>query len=362
MASKKALQVIDNAMYFDGYRTLTHNCLFNFIVGNRGAGKSFWSKKYCIKGWFKDKKEFIYVRRFDTEFETLDTYFDDIIKLDIFPEEEYSTMDFDDEGNRKPMFQVKGHDLIINGDVAGHAIALTTSASKKSTPFPNVDKIIFDEFIIELGSTGNYYLKAEVRKFLDLYETINRLRINEPDTIVFFLSNAVTMTNPYFLYFDMVLPYGKNIITKNDKLLQMVANEDFIKLKKASRFGQLIKGTPYEDYAVNNKFLLDNDDFIAKKTGQSQYRFSLKYNGTVYGVWVDFHVGRFYVSENLDKYCKLVYVITMEDHTENTFLTKSLGTNSLYKQFLEAYKISVVYYESIKIKNIIHEIIRKTMF
>jgi len=352
---------IDTAIYYNGNRTLTYNCLFNFIVGNRGAGKSYWGKLWGIRGWIKNKKEFIYVRRFDTELDDLETYFDDIIKNNEFPEDEYSTMEYDDNDIRKPMFVVKGNKLMMNDEVIGRAIALTTSSNKKSTSYPNVDKIIFDEFIIE-QTIGHYYLKDEVRKFLDLYETINRYRGEYPDTIVFFLSNSITMTNPYFLYFDMVLPYGKNTIINNDKLLQLVANEDFIALKEKSRFGQMVKGTPYADYSIHNKFLLDNDKFIAKKTGDSEYKFGIKYNGDVFGIWVDFHVGKFYVSENTDKYCTLLYVLTMDDHTENTMLIKSISKTTLFKMFIDGYKIGVVYYESIKIKNIFKDIIKLTLY
>ena len=47
----------------------------------------------------------------------------------------------------------------------------TTASILKSDAFPDVKLIIFDEFIID--NRGTYhYLKDEVTKFLDLYETV----------------------------------------------------------------------------------------------------------------------------------------------------------------------------------------------
>ena len=34
----------DTSMYYDLHDLLSYNCLFNFVIGNRGAGKT-WSVK-----------------------------------------------------------------------------------------------------------------------------------------------------------------------------------------------------------------------------------------------------------------------------------------------------------------------------
>ena len=46
----------DYNIFYNGNRTLTHNCLFNFIVGSRGAGKTFWFKKWAIEDFIKNEK------------------------------------------------------------------------------------------------------------------------------------------------------------------------------------------------------------------------------------------------------------------------------------------------------------------
>ena len=129
----------------------------------------------------------------------------------------------------------------------------------KSLPAPvpivyvNVDN---SSFFINASS-------ASVEIFLGLIETIARMR----DVKIFMLGNAVTQFNPYFMFFNLTLPYNNDIKTFKDGLIlvQYMNNEEYRKTKKESKFGKLVSGTEYEDYAINNSFRLENNDFISKK-------------------------------------------------------------------------------------------------
>lgn len=57
------------------------------------------------------------------------------------------------------------------------------------------------------------------------------------------LANAVTITNPYFLYFKLKLPYNSDIaLYKNGLILvQYMENEEYREIKKKSRFGKLVE-------------------------------------------------------------------------------------------------------------------------
>ena len=57
-------------MFWDINRTLTHNRLFNFIVGNRGGGKSYGAKKRCIENFINKGEQFGYIRRFKDDLKT----------------------------------------------------------------------------------------------------------------------------------------------------------------------------------------------------------------------------------------------------------------------------------------------------
>lgn len=326
-------------MWYDVGRTLTYNCLFNFVIGNRSCGKSYGLKKHAIKQFLKKGHQFVYLRRYQSELdETAETYFDDVLQNGEFPDikMEYS-----------------GGVYTINGIVAGYAMALTKAKDYKSIAFPLVYLIIYEEFLIE-DTQYSGYLKNEVKQFLGYYMSIDRYR----GCVVFFLANNVSMVNPYTLYFNLSMPYGSNFVRKGDVLLQLVNDEGFIEERKQTRFGKLIAGTDFEQYAIENKPLLDNKTFVMKKTEKAQYMFTFKFKGEFFGVWVDYAAGKMFVSNNVDESCKIVYSLTVDDHEPNTLLLRQLHKSSVFKQFIENYKLGNVYFESVKIKNVVYDVIK----
>ena len=72
-------------------------------------------------------------------------------------------------------FSTKGNKFYCDDKVCGYAMTLSTAQDLKSSNFSKVKYIIFDEFIIEEGQKKTY-LKNEVFVFLNLIETIARLR------------------------------------------------------------------------------------------------------------------------------------------------------------------------------------------
>lgn len=322
-------------MYWNISKSLSYNALFNFIVGNRGGGKTFGAKRQVINNYIKKGEQFVYLRRYKTELKKIKTFFEDI--ANYFPENE---------------LKVKGREFYIDGKKAGYAMPLSTAKIEKSVSFPKVTMIIFDEFILDNGTY--HYLADEVTTFLEFYETIARTR----DVKVYFLSNALTITNPYFLYFNVRVPYNTTISCKNDILIELVQNADFIAAKKLTRFGKLIDGTEYGKYAIENSFLRDNKTFIEKKTGNCDYIFAFIYNGVTYGVWRSFKEGKIWVSYDYDKYSKLLYALTKADHTPNTLLINSLRQSKTFKGFIDNYKIGNVYFENQNIKNVCYEVVK----
>lgn len=113
----------------------------NFIIGHRGVGKSYGFKKWCLDDFIKNGKQFMWVRRYKTELKKIKDgkntiFYDDIRHL-------YPNHKIDIKGNDN------GGSFIIDGKVAGYYLALSVSTSYKSVPFPNVDKLVFDEFLID---------------------------------------------------------------------------------------------------------------------------------------------------------------------------------------------------------------------
>lgn len=326
-------------MWFNIYESMSYNALFNFIVGPRGNGKTFGFKKWAIKDFLKTGNQFVYVRRYKEEMKKMKTFFNDI--QDEFPEVE---------------FQVDKGCLWINKQVAGYYIPLSTSKIMKSVAFPEVTKICFDEFIIERKGVY-HYLNDEVTYFLELYETIARMR----EVKVYFLSNALTVTNPYFAYFKISMPHGKNIARKGEILIQVCKDQEFIESKKNTRFGKLIAGSKYAKYSIENEFVMDSKTFIQRKTENARYLFTMQYKGNNYGVYIDYKAGLMFVSNSVDSTCKLIYAMTTDDHSPNTMLLKSKRQSVMIKMLVEQYNLGNVRFEDINIKNIVTDVICMTM-
>lgn len=317
-------------MWYDPHTMLSHNCLFNFLIGNRGAGKTYGvGKKYPIRSFLKTGAQFIYLRRYKTEFDDFQNFFSDIAHE--FPDHE---------------FEVKGKKLYIDGKVAGYGVPLSTALTKKSVSYHKVDKIIFDEFIID--SKVIHYMNNEVTAFLEFYETVARMRDN---VRVFFLSNAVSVVNPYFLYWNIKPKPNKRFTKLDHILIEFIKNEEFIQAKYNTRFGQIIKGTNYGNYAVENEFLKDNMNFVERKTGDSKFEFSIVYNGHTYGFWTDYRAGLMFVSEDIDPSSRLQFCLTDDEHKPNMMLIKNAGKSHLLSQCIKAYENGYLRFETMPVKN-----------
>lgn len=342
-------------MYLDIYEVVSHNCLFNMLVGNRGGGKTYGFKQYAIDQFIKYGTEFGYVRRYKTDLKdsgdnAIGTFFDDI--RDRYPDHE---------------LEVKGTKFFIDKKYAGKAFALSTAANKKSVAYPKMANIGYDEFLLNPDST-QHFLKNEPQVFLELYETIARHR---PNVRAFFMANSTSISNPWFAKFKVVMPYNTKVWKKQNKelsrqgvvngiLLQLVADPEFIEMKKGMAIYDLIKDTTYADYSIDNKFLLDNKNFVMKKTPKSEHSFSLSYNDNLLGVWVDYSAGLLFVSKDIDPYCPAVYAVTTNDHKPNTMLLKRSRQIQHIRFFLDNYQMGNVRFESINVKNLTQQIIDLT--
>lgn len=322
-------------MWYDNSRLLSYNKILNFIISNRGDGKTYNAKDWCIRDFKKNKKQFVWVRRYKEELKKKGKFFDDI-------KEKYP--------NDK--LEVKGYTALINDEIAGYFIPLSTSKIEKSTSYPNVNKIIFDEFIIDKGVM--HYLPNEVELFLDLVETIQRIR---DDVRVELIANNVTVVNPYFMFFKLKLDSNKRFNVFDEIVVEYYTDDDFINKKKQTRFGRLVAGTKYEEFAIENKPLRDNEIFIAKKTPKSDFMLAIKYNNRYYGFWVDYKEGLVFVNEQYDPSSYSLYALNKDDHEPNLLLIKSLKKGTQLQRIIYCFENGLIRFENMQVKNQFYEFI-----
>ena len=339
--------------YYDYDKVLGFNATFSFLITSRGLGKTYNGIVMAVKDFLKNGNEFIYLRRYKTEISSAAKHLFDAINLNkVFPG--YTLLS---EGNKFFIQKIsedeneKPEKVLI-----GHAVALSTANILKSTNFAKVRTIIYDEFL--LGPGVFHYLPNEVEAFLDFYETVSRMR----DVRVFFLGNAITQSNPYFNYFHLTLPYNSNFKTFKNGLIVVnyTTNEDYVNAKKITKFGQLIEGTHYSDYAIDNDWLSDDAAFIEKKVGYCRNVSVIKLNNKKFGIWHSSENRRYYISEDYDPCNICILSFDKADHDEDKIL-ESARTSPFFKFVIENFRVGNVRFENINIKNEFLNIINKAL-
>jgi hypothetical protein len=72
---------------------------------------------------------------------------------------------------------------------------------------------------------------------------------------------------------------------------------------------------------------------------------------STFGVWLDRNQGVAYISDKVDPSCRIKFALTIDDHKENTMLTKD-KRNSLLQWLAKNFKLGNVRYETMKIKKL----------
>lgn len=326
-------------MFYDYDRICSYNAIWNFILTNRGYGKSYGLKKKCIKNFLNKGKQFIYLRRYKTELKDNSKWFDDISK-------EFPNVKFKYEKNT----------FYINNKPAGFSVALSVSQKLKSVSYPNVTLIMFDEFIVD-NSLGNRYLTNEVDACLDFYETVARTR---NDVRMFFLGNNISLINPYFSYFN--IKPNKNerftLCRDGELIIDISTNKKFIEMKKDTKFGKLIRNTKYSDFSIDNQSLRDNETFIELmplKWLDAWY--SITYNNKMYTVYKNEYVDLFYISEKINKDV-MNFSILATDHTESSLLKNKYLGNHYFNITIRYFLVGKIRFSNQEVKHNIYEIFK----
>ena len=201
-------------------------------------------------------------------------------------------------------------DITYNGDGAGGAIfqcckqtigyakILSTAITAKSSSFPKVSTIIYDEAFLQRGS--NYrYLKDEIDILLNFASTIFRTRKNGKLIV---LGNNDDMFNPYFEYFS--IPWFEKyyvnkergifceIITPSDKLLQAEQETPLYKLTKGTQFGE---------YHYSTGLLTNNTGIIMPKPDGCMLYMQMRFNSYMLNIY------RYYIKGDQYLWCEYAF-------------------------------------------------------
>lgn len=321
----------------------SYNALFNFVILLRGVGKTYAFKKFAIREGIESNKMFMYLRRTDVELQdSMDSFMNDVHK-------EFQQYTF---RLWKNTLQWNLEDPDIDGQyledwhTIGYFAYLSNARRKKSVSYEGVAYMCFDEFLIPPLDKYASYLPDEVITFLDFYETVARMR----DVQVFFLSNAMSTINPYFLHFHLILPRSAKGIKRIGKeiVIEYHDNAEYREAKEKTRFGQLIEGTRFADYALGNEFINENEEYIKKKTGTAFHDFIIDLGDAQFAVYLDSREQEIYISEDIDKKCPFKY--KYREAGKGFLVFKNRRGCQRIDDLVKNFELGNVYFESQKIK------------
>lgn len=335
-------------MWIDFTKVLSYNKTFNWILGNRGGGKTVEAQRLITSIFLKQDSTAIWLRRWDVELDKtfFDKFFTDPAFYLQFPDYEFKT--------NKSKYGGSGYLREKGSEHYKQYIqfmCLSTALKHKSIPFPSVKYIIFDEFIIDQKSNMRY-LKNEVTVFLEFLQSVMRLR---DDVRVIFIGNSISMINPYFLYYNIKRPKQEFTVGK-EWVLYYYKNEEYTERLRQSKFGQLVSGTDYGDYAIENKFFRDSEVFIESKTKNSRYWFTIKYEDNFVSIWTDAKTGIYYLDTSYDVN-RLCFALTTDDHNLSTIMINRAKEYFPLQSLVEAYKLGRVRVKNLKVQSIFLDIL-----
>lgn len=338
--------------YYDYGPLLSHNAEYNFVVGGRGLGKTYGAKKRAVTRAIRNDEMFIYLRRHKEELSgARDTFFTDF-------EHEFPEWDFRVLGNTFQMAPVSTQDAKKREwtDI-GYAVALSKTQAKKSVSYPRVKTIIFDEFIIEKGLIN--YIPNEPVAFNNFYSTVDRWL---DKTKVFFLANAVNLGNPYFVHYNiepdtgqewMKLDVGK---AKGYVLVHFPEAKEFQESVLQTRFGQMIDGSEYADYAVGNQFKDNTLALIGVKNPRARHMFNFETTSGTFSLWHDVIIDEYYVQSHVPPGQRTVTMV-MELMSEDKTLL--LPSDKLVKNLVSAFRHKKMKFENKLVRSRWIEVMQK---
>ena len=329
---------MDKSLYYNPNKLLSYNRILNFIIGARGIGKTYGYKKFCINRFLKHGEQFIYLKRYKTDVKGVEQFFDTV------------SQDFTES-----TFKVKGRELYIDDKLAGWVMPLSSWQSVKSREFPNVCTILYDEFLLEKSSKQSY-MQDEPKALLNFMDTVIR---NRDNARCICMSNAVSVVNPFFLYFNLIPNIDKRYNAYESIVVEIPDSVDFTEERKKTKFGKLIDGTDYGDFSLGNEFVNDSQVFIEKRSKESKYQFSVIYNGMTIGVWVDTEKGLLYLSNDYDPDSKKVFALSTDDLDENVLLMNSWKNNYYLGKMVNAFLNGYLRFDNQVLRNVGYEMFKK---
>ena len=168
---------------------------YSVIIGERSNGKTFGALCKMITNFWQNGKKSAYLRRYKEDFRGKrgDSLFESVEKegmIASLTDGVYTCVKYYSGRWYLATYDPETQKKIPSEIAFCYAFALNDMEHDKSSSYPDIDLIVFDEFI-----TRQYYLQNEFVLFTNTLSTIIRFR---DDVRVYMLANTVNKYCPYF--------------------------------------------------------------------------------------------------------------------------------------------------------------------
>lgn len=168
---------------------------YNLIIGERSNGKTYASLKYGLEKFVETGQQMAYLRRWKEDYRGKrgETLFASLVANDEvsqLTDGKFTRISYYSGKWYLANYDEKLDKIIRAPEPFCYAFALSDMEHDKSTSYPNITTIVFDEFL-----TRTYYLVNEFVLFMNVLSTIIRHRDNVK---IFMLGNTVNKYCPYF--------------------------------------------------------------------------------------------------------------------------------------------------------------------
>lgn len=324
--------------YWDIAKILPFQRCFNFIDGPRSIGKTYGTQKFLLKRAKEKGQQFGYIVRTQDEKKNgvFEKAFAKVMQKE-FPNDHFSfennilyyieyLEDIPEDATEKDLQKIPKNEHIL-----GYCFALSEAVKLKKYSYPLIKYIMFDEYMLEPAQAKSYVNGwHEPDLLLSIYHTIDR---EEDRVICFLLGNNTNFYNPYHLHpaFSIPLIARGEIWTSENVLFQNAAiSAELHEEKASSKFQKMIQGSAYGNYAANGVYADEDNTFIEKRSRKARHIFTIKYNESMFGIWLNSDSGILYIDNKFDPSNGMIFALTLEDQTENTYIDKK----SFYIRYL----------------------------
>lgn len=182
--------------YYDISYIDKFNCHYNVIFGKRSNGKTYSVLKKLVYNYAKTGKQGAYIRRYREDFKGKRgaTLFDALIANNEIHKATNGAWDtvkfYSDRWYFAKHDETDPSKLISDNQPFAYGFALAQMEHDKSTSYPLITTVVFDEFLSRIG-----YLPNEFVLFMNCLSTIIRQR---DDVRIYMLGNTVNKHCPYF--------------------------------------------------------------------------------------------------------------------------------------------------------------------